>query len=171
LLRPISIWKIAKKLLNKAMNTLQQFIYRTRIRAPLDKVAEFHRDSRALKKLTPPPIYVTFKEIQPLGEQSISDFTMWFGPLPVRWVAVHSDVDPRHGFTDHQKQGPFAYWKHRHSFEFVDEQTTDIVDEIQAQAGKGLVNGLLSRFMWWSTPFLFAYRARVMRHELEGGHA
>ena len=157
--------------MNKDTIAIKRYTNRIRLKAPLNKVVEFHSDSRALKKLTPPPIIVTFNEIQPLGEQSVTDFTMWFGPLPVRWVAVHSDVDTRQGFTDEQVRGPFSYWRHRHSFIVVDEQTTDVVDEIRAEIGKGLGFGLLSRFMWLTAPLLFAYRARVMRRELERGHA
>lgn len=159
------------EVLNKETNAFKHYTHHTRLKAPLNRVVEFHSDSRALKKLTPPPIIVTFNEIQPLGEQSVTDFTMWFGPLPVRWVAVHSEVDTRQGFTDEQVRGPFSYWRHRHCFIVVDEQTTDIVDEILAETGKGLGSGLLSRFMWLTTPYLFAHRARVMRRELERDRA
>jgi hypothetical protein len=44
--------------------------------------------------------------MEPLAEGSISDFTLWFGPLPIRWTARHSHIDPLHGFTDTQVRGP-----------------------------------------------------------------
>lgn len=76
--------------------------------APLQKVAEFHRDTRALKRLTPPPVFVQIHSMEPLAEGSRSVFTMWFGPLPLRWTAIHSNVDTMHGFTDTQEKGPAA---------------------------------------------------------------
>ena len=51
------------------------------LEAPLEAVAAFHQDTRVLKKLTPPPIFVQLHQVEPLGEGSRSTFTMWFGPF------------------------------------------------------------------------------------------
>ncbi len=115
-------------------------------------VSEFHGDSRALRLLTPPPIWVQFHQVEPLAEGSVADFTMWLGLLPVRWTAVHTQVTP-HGFIDSQKRGPFKRWIHRHSFRELDDGKTEVVDEIKAEPGN-----LVSRFMWLTLPVLFAYR-------------
>lgn len=147
---------------------MKQFKHRIRVKAPLSAVAAFHRDSRALKQLTPPPVFVQMHRVEPLAENSVADFTMWMGPIPVRWVAVHTEVDPLRGFTDHQVSGPFAHWVHRHTFEPYDAATTDVIDEIQADYGKGL-SGLLSRFMWLNLPIMFAYRGLVTRRAVEKG--
>lgn len=146
---------------------MKQFTHRTRVKAPLATVAAFHHDSRALKRLTPPPVYVQLHRVEPLGENSIADFTLWMGPLPVRWVAVHTEVDPQTGFVDRQVRGPYAYWVHRHSFEPQDAGTTDVIDEIQAEFGEGFW-GLLSRFMWLNLSLMFAYRGWVTRRAIEG---
>ncbi len=58
------------------------------------------------------------------------DFTLWAGPLPIRWVAGIEDVSPA-GFTDRQVRGPYETWVHRHVLERVDETTTDVVDRIE----------------------------------------
>jgi ligand-binding SRPBCC domain-containing protein len=146
---------------------MKPFRHRFRVRAPLGRVAEFHHDSSVLKLLTPPPLVLQFHELQPLGEGSISDFTMWAGLLPIRWVATHSEVDLLHGFTDTQARGPFERWVHRHSFVKVDDNVTEVVDEIQAQPGKHPFWYLVSWFMRLSLPLLFAYRAWRTRKALE----
>ena len=146
---------------------MKQYSHRFRVGAPLARVAEFHRHTRALKYLTPPPLIVSFNELQPLAEGSVADFTMWFGPLPIRWVAVHSDVTPTNGFTDTQTAGPFDVWVHRHSFAALDETSTEIRDEIQAQPSSHPFWGLVSRFMWLNLPILFAYRAWRTRKAIE----
>jgi ligand-binding SRPBCC domain-containing protein len=140
-----------------------------RVRTTLDQVATFHQDPRALKRLTPPPVLVQFHEIQPLAENSRLDFTMWLGPLPVRWVAVHSAVDFPNQFTDTQINGPFTSWVHRHTFRMVDDQTTEIIDRIQAQPSDHPWWGVIARLMWLSLPLLFAHRERVTRQALELG--
>ncbi len=146
---------------------MKQYIHRFQVRVPLESVADFHRDSRILKLLTPPPLFVSFNKVEPLAEGSVADFTMWLGPIPIRWVATHSDVDPLTGFTDTQTSGPFAHWTHRHSFEPVDENNTVVIDQVQAQPGNHPFWGLISRFMWLSLPVLFAYRAWRTKRALE----
>jgi len=145
----------------------KRFLHRFEVTAPLIKVAEFHQDSLALKKLTPFPLFIQLNNQEPLDEGSIADFTMWLGPLPVRWVARHKDVDPLCGFTDVQIQGPFCYWEHRHKFEQVDPQTSEIIDEIRAALGRGPLEKLVSYFMWIGLPVLFAYRSWATRRWIQ----
>src|SRR5512141_1391989 len=95
---------------------MQVFEYSFTVDAPVEAVAEFHRDTRALKRLTPPPVWVQLQRVDPLAEGSVSEFTLWFGPLPVRWQALHSNVDRLRGFTDTQARGPMRQWRHRHRF-------------------------------------------------------
>jgi ligand-binding SRPBCC domain-containing protein len=147
--------------------TMNHFQHRFRVHAPVAKVSEFHQDPRALKSLTPPPVFVQLHRAEPLAEGSKVDFTLWLGPLPVRWVAVHSLVDPKHGFSDTQLIGPFKLWFHRHSFMPIDAHTTEVVDEIEAAHTNHLLWGLISRLMWLNLPILFWYRARLTRRKIE----
>lgn len=137
------------------------------VHAPLERVAEFHKDTRALKWLNPPPILVQFQHVEPLAEGSIAEFTLWLGPLPIRWKARHDNVDPERGFSDLQVTGPFQYWKHRHDFTPIDNFSTRVTDTIQADHGSHLFWGLLSRFMWLNLPLLFTYRAWQTRRHCE----
>jgi ligand-binding SRPBCC domain-containing protein len=109
----------------------------------------------------PPPMHVRFNQIEPLANGSVADFTMYAGPVSIRWVAVHSDVTEQNGFVDVQEQGPFQSWRHRHHFRAIDEQRTEVIDEIEAEIGN-----VLSRFMWLNLPVLFAYRARQTKKQL-----
>jgi ligand-binding SRPBCC domain-containing protein len=145
---------------------MKHFSHRFVVRAPLARVAEFHYDARALRRLTPPPAYVQFHRLEPLAEGSVADFTLWLGLLPVHWVARHGVVDPQKGFTDVQERGPFAYWLHRHSFEALGAHTTAVLDELEAQPGRHPLWGLVSWFLWLSLPVLFAYRAWQTRRML-----
>jgi ligand-binding SRPBCC domain-containing protein len=138
------------------------------VRAPLKAVADFHRHTRALRRLTPPPIWVQFHRLDPLGENSISDFTLWFGPFPVRWTAQHSQVDPLHGFTDTQIRGTLQSWVHTHTFEAIDPSTTRIQESITYEYPPGL-RGWLACLLYSPLPlrFLFTYRQIITRLSLE----
>jgi ligand-binding SRPBCC domain-containing protein len=129
------------------------FDYTFTVNAPLTAVSEFHNDTRILKKLTPPPIFVQIHQFEPLAESSVAEFTLWFGPLPLRWQAVHSDVGP-HGFTDTQAKGPLRYWQHTHRFTAVSDTTTQIHEHIEYDYGDGLW-GLFTRLLF-NKPGLYA---------------
>jgi ligand-binding SRPBCC domain-containing protein len=105
--------------------------------------------------------------MDPLAEGSISEFTLWFGPIPVRWTALHLEVDPRSGFTDIQSAGPFRIWKHSHRFESSPEGGARIIEHVDYAHASGR-EGLLTRVMF-SRPLLFllfTYRSAVMRLHL-----
>ncbi|MGH2593536.1 MAG: SRPBCC family protein, partial [Anaerolineae bacterium] len=129
------------------------------VRAPLAAVAEFHRDTRALKRLTPPPIFMQLHRVEPMAEGSISDFTLWLGPVPLRWVAVHSNVDPQRGFTDTQASGPLRRWQHTHIFSAEGSDVTRVKEHIEYEHHGG-VRGLFSRLFFGRMGLLavFTYR-------------
>ena len=134
--------------------------------APRDVVAEFHGDTNVLKRLTPPPLFVTLHRVDRLEEDAVADFTMWFGPIPVRWRAVHHDVDEK-GFTDVQIRGPLRNWRHTHRFIALDENSTRVDDRVIFKHHAGL-RGWVTRLLFnrVSLKFLFAYRRTITRRAL-----
>jgi ligand-binding SRPBCC domain-containing protein len=138
-----------------------------RVNAPIAAVAQFHSSASSLTAITPPPFVMRVNSAPPvLGESDTMDFTMWAGPVPVRWVARIEDVSPE-GFTDRQVKGPFTRWQHRHSFVALDERTTEVVDVVEAEVKKHPWWGPIGASMWAGLPALFAYRARKTRELLE----
>ena len=139
--------------------------------APLEAVRDFHRDTSALKRLTPPPTFVRLISIEPLAEGSVSKFVLWVGPLPLRWTAVHRDVSDR-GFTDVQAAGPAAAWAHTHTFTPLTDGRTRIDEHIEYAHKKGLW-GIVTRLLF-SKPnlwLMFSYRRFVTRWFLRGRRA
>ncbi|OGR98027.1 MAG: hypothetical protein A2V88_03520 [Elusimicrobia bacterium RBG_16_66_12] len=139
----------------------------THVPAPVDAVARFHAAPRVIRRLTPFVVPMTMRRMDPLGEGSISEFTLWFGPIPVRWTALHVDVDPQAGFTDIQTAGPFPLWKHAHRFQPTPDGGTHIVEHVDYRHGTGWT-GQLTRLLF-SRPMLlllFSYRSAVMRWSL-----
>jgi len=130
-------------------------------------VAEFHSDTRALVRLTPPPIFVQLHHIEPLAEGSVSEFTLWFALLPVRWRARHSNVSVQ-GFTDTQERGPMKHWAHTHTFTDLGLGVVQVNEHIEYQHYFDL-RGLLSRLLFAPVGlrFLFNYRELATRRALE----
>jgi ligand-binding SRPBCC domain-containing protein len=142
------------------------FDYSFTVDAPLEAVRDFHHDTSALKKLTPPPTIVQLHSIEPLGEGSVSRFTLWVGPLPLKWKAVHRNVSDR-GFTDVQAEGPAAKWEHTHTFVPVSTSVTEIREHIEYEHKRGFW-GLVTRalFSWPNLWFMFTYRKLATRWAL-----
>ena len=119
------------------------FDYSFTVNAPLQVVSDFHHDSSVLKILTPPPIFAQIHQFDPMGEGAIAKFTLWFGPIPIKWEAVHSNVSIN-GFTDTQQYGPLKSWQHTHRFTAVSPTVTQIHEHIEYEHPSGF-QGLLTR--------------------------
>lgn len=133
------------------------------IPAPLFTVSAFHRDTRILKKLTPPPLFVQIHEFGEMKEGMVAKFTMWFGPIPVYWEAVHTNIST-YGFTDTQIIGPLQSWRHTHHFTVEGEKQTRIHESIVYEHPAGW-RGLLTRLFFSKLGLqgLFLYRKWVTR--------
>lgn len=137
---------------------MPQFNYSFDVDAPLTAVSDFHHDTRVLKKLSPPPIFAQIHSYEPLAEGSEADFTLWFGPLPIHWVAVHSDVSPN-GFTDTQVSGPLKSWRHMHRFTAVSDNKTRVDEHIKYHHHTGW-RGLISRLLFSKPGLYMLFTAR-----------
>ena len=139
------------------------FDYQFTVHASLRAARDFHSDTSALKKLTPPPTIVQLHDIEPLGEGSVSRFTLWVGPLPLRWTAIHRGVS-EHGFTDTQSEGPARKWEHTHTFMPLAAEMTEIQEHIEYEHKRGFW-GIVTRLLF-ARPnlfLMFTYRKYATR--------
>lgn len=140
-------------------DTAKVFEHRSTIHTTLDKIEAFHQDPAAFSKLTPPPIIAQIhkRDLQSLTEGTL-EFTLWFGPIPIRWMAQHEQGPTPHSFADRMMQGPMQYWLHQHIFEQTDDGIT-LIDRITIAHKPGL-QGVFTRLIFDGLPlrFLFIYR-------------
>lgn len=139
------------------------FDFRFQVAAPVEAVSAFHFQQGILKALTPPLVIMQVHRFDPLANGSIGRFTMWMGPIPVRWTAEHSNVSPL-GFTDTQIAGPMKSWKHTHRFSSIDTDHSEVHEHIEFEHDRGL-KGLWSRMLFprLALKALFMYRSWVTR--------
>jgi ligand-binding SRPBCC domain-containing protein len=86
------------------------------------------------------------------------EFTLWLGPLPVRWTAAHEPGPTEHSFIDRMVKGPLASWVHEHRLD-PDPKGVRLSDRIMYTYHPG-VAGWPARLLF-SRPglkFLFWYR-------------
>jgi len=138
------------------------------IQTSLEKMMQFHEEPRALASLTPPPIRMQVQrdERRSLSEGEI-EFTLWFGPLPIRWIARHEAGPAPNSFADMQLKGPLAYWRHEHIFTAV-ANGARLTDRVTFAHRQGII-GLFTRLAFDGLPLrlLFAYRHWRTRRALQ----
>jgi len=119
----------------------------------------FHNRPDVLRRLTMTPLI-----LQVLRDDRTSltngeiEFRLWFGPIPVRWLARHTPGPITTSFKDIQIRGPLARWEHEHIFEPVGDGTR-LTDRITLEHKPGPA-GWLTRLIFDGLPLrlLFAYR-------------
>lgn len=147
-----------------------KYAHRFHVAADLHTVREFHRRSSSMGAITPPPVVAVVHEApELLAEGDEMAFTLWLGPIPLRWRARIENVTAT-SFHDRQLRGPFANWVHRHTFVPLASGGTEVVDEIEAELADGLLGKLIGAGMWLNLPVLFAYRGWKTRRILEQKH-
>ncbi len=129
------------------------------ITTTLTKMMDFHSDPKALSILTPPPIFMQMHRDDRISmTEGELEFTLWMGPLPLRWLARHEPGPTEHSFADRMISGPMGYWRHEHIFEEV-EGGVQLTDRLTLGHRPGL-QGVLTRLMFDGLPLriLFFYR-------------
>lgn len=135
------------------------------IPATMEQMIAFHAHPKALQWLTPPPIFAQMhRDDRRSMTEGELEFTLWFGPIPFRWVARHEPGPTPTSFADRMVSGPLASWYHQHIFSEAPEGVR-LTDRIELEHKPGLP-GFFTRLMFDGLPLriLFFYRHLRTRH-------
>lgn len=152
--------------------------FTTTLAAPLARLWEFHQDVKgSLPALSPPgkPVKIESADLPPVVGARIVILAK--GPLGmrIRWVARIVEYAPPHAvgfgeearFVDEQESGPFAYWRHEHEFERVDDKTTRLLDRVTYRVPLGPIGWLADWvFVRWSIISMFKHRHAITQKML-----
>lgn len=142
--------------------------HRFEVRAPVVRVAAFHASTAGLQAITPLPMTLHSAPGR-LRDGDAVTFTLWMGPLPLRWEGRIENVTTA-GFDDVALGRPFASWRHRHRFNRITDTLTEVYDRVEAELPELVSAGYpVAALMWVGLPPLFAYRAWRTRRLLESG--
>jgi ligand-binding SRPBCC domain-containing protein len=148
-----------------------RFVKESRLEAPTQQVFAFHESPGALQRLTPPWERVEVESggdsIQ-VGARVVLKTSL--GPIPLRWVAEHTEYDPPSLFADRQVSGPFARWYHRHRFLDDGQGGTILRDEVDYDVPFGALGRILGGgFVLSKLQKMFDYRHEVTKRIVEAG--
>lgn len=150
----------------------ETFSWRTVMPVSADALYAWHARPGAFERLNPPFDPVEVVERQgglEVGARTV--IRMKVGPVPQRWVALHTACEPGRMFRDEQQGGPFKKWVHTHRFEPRPDGTCELVDEVEYELPLGGLGALFGGgFTKATLERMFRYRHALTKADL-GRHA
>ncbi len=141
-----------------------------RVTTPRAEVFAFFADAANLERMTPPQLGFTILTPQPIAMKKGAqiDYRIKLYGIPMKWKTVIDEYDPDDSFIDVQLKGPYAIWRHTHTFADV-EGGTELGDRVVYELPFGPLGRVVhAAFVRRQLAQIFDYRERVMR-ELFGG--
>ena len=131
---------------------------------PLADVFAFVSRPENLARVTPPAMDFGFE-----GEIPADLFVgaeirhrLKVNGIPLRWTTRIVEWNPPHRFADLQARGPYAYWRHTHSFSEIDGGRTRMSDRVVYRVPLGWLGEPVRRlFIVAQLRGLFDYRERA----------
>jgi ligand-binding SRPBCC domain-containing protein len=139
------------------------------IARPRDDVFEFFSNAANLEQLTPP--WLNFRMLTPTPLEikvgARIDYQIRWRVVPIKWRSEIVEWDPPQRFTDLQLQGPYALWRHTHSF-YEAHGGTRVVDKVQYALPLGLIGNVMHELkVRRDLETIFDYRAQRICEILE----
>jgi ligand-binding SRPBCC domain-containing protein len=134
---------------------------------PVEELFGWHARPGALARLTPPwqPARVVAQS-GGIAAGARVELILKLGPVPVRWLAHHTEYTENRHFRDVQVQGPFARWVHDHLFE---ETATGsrLTDRVEYRLPFGPFGQLFGgSFAARELARIFRYRQQLLAYDL-----
>ena len=144
---------------------------------PREAAFQWHRADKAFERLLPPWENVVVESKEGGIEGGTVNLKTYAGPVPVRWVAEHSNYVENEQFFDKSLSGPFKKWEHTHRFDQgtgsggnFDRATaqSSLTDHIEYRLRGGfLASILMGGWVKRKLVRMFDYRHEVTKSDLE----
>lgn len=141
--------------------TDQVFTTELRVPAPRAEAFEFFSTPANLEAITPPWLQfrIVHQSTPEIREGSELTYRLRIHGLPVTWRSRIEEWRPNEQFVDVQLRGPYAAWRHTHSFHDSGADTL-IRDRVLYRLPMGRLGQWLGgRFVASDVEKIFAYRA------------
>ena len=139
-----------------------------RLSRPAAEVFAFYSEARNLERITPP--WLSFRVLTPepitMRVGTLIDYRLRVHGVALNWTTRIEEWEPGVAFVDRQIAGPYALWRHRHTFRSAGAQTV-VADRVDYALPFGrlgeIVHALLVRR---DLERIFAYRHEAAAREL-----
>ncbi len=148
---------------------MAEFKFASCIEAPPADVFTWHTRQGAFERLNPPWESVRVLETRgvPPAVGSEVVLQLQLGPLKKQWLARHTELDAPNYFADVQVRGPFASWKHTHTFSVESLDRCLVTDHIEFSLPlHNLSYPLVGPFVLRKLEKMFAYRHHILASDI-----
>jgi len=121
----------------------------------------FFSEPRNLERLTPAFLHFKFLSTPPdvMKPGDVIDYRIRLYGVPVHWRTRIEVVEAPNRFVDVQEKGPYALWRHSHSFRDLGGGETEMKDRVEYAMPLGVVGEIAYRlFVARSLAQIFEYR-------------
>ena len=113
------------------------------------------------------PAFLNFKFLAPPPAEvhpgTVIDYQIQLYGVPVHWRTRIEVVEAPNRFVDVQEKGPYALWRHSHSFRNVGGGATEIKDRVEYAMPLGVLGEIAYRlFVARSLAQIFDYREKEL---------
>jgi ligand-binding SRPBCC domain-containing protein len=153
------------------MSSIHRLERSQRIRRPIGEVFPFFADAANLEAITPGFLRFRITSSLPIqmkeGAEILYSLSMY--GIPFRWRTRITDWQPGMRFVDEQAKGPFALWRHVHTFEAQGPNSTLMRDEVAYKVPFGPLGDIVNRLLVRRTVAkIFDHRFRKIQEIFEG---
>ncbi len=135
------------------------------VQRPLVETFRFFSDARNLKRLTPAFLQFKFLATPPavVHPGAVIDYQIRLYGVPVHWRTRIEVVEAPNKFVDVQEKGPYASWRHSHSFTDIGGRATEMKDRVEYAMPLGPLGEIAYYlFVARSLDQIFEFRSREL---------
>ncbi len=145
-----------------------------RLDRPRSEVFAFFGDAFNLERITPRFLSFRILTERPVRMRAgtLLEYKLSLFGVGFYWQTRIEEWQPEEYFVDVQLKGPYALWRHTHTFEVIDERRTLMRDRVEYALPYGLLGRLAhSLFVRYSLKKIFDHRARETARLLDANRS
>ena len=137
------------------------------VNSNIEKVWKFYIDIKHLEIITPKQMEL---EIINVTNQVLEQGTeIWLSGKIITKSKWHSKITylKPYEYIDEMLTGPFKKWKHTHKFKKIDNNTTEVVDELEYDLPYGFIGNMFYNYANNKLQKIFEHRKMATKSTLE----
>jgi ligand-binding SRPBCC domain-containing protein len=137
------------------------------VSANIDKVWEFYTDIEHLQVVSPP--HIKLRLVRSTDKRLVQNSEVWLSGILLTRSNWHSKITSlgHYQYVDEMLSGRFRVWKHVHGLRKIDDNTTEVIDEIYYELHYGLLGRIFEGYVYSQLERIFAYRKQATVNALE----